>query len=157
MVPWMFNWHSVPTEQMTKRDAVPNGSFTGFTGSYFCRAGEGRFVRVLSSSARVVHSLRLFTPIRKAKAVQPASVSCPARPVPSKFGFIWTFEDKEARQHGEAWDALINDMFGYKHTLYPQHMIGAPSAFIISTGPPEPPTRSRGLHTHHVFLEVILS
>jgi hypothetical protein len=60
--------------------------------------------------------------------------------------------DQHANQRSEGWDALPEDRFKYKHTLYPQRMIGVFRDAIWYPNPPRPPSRSLGIHAAHIFL-----
>jgi hypothetical protein len=147
MVLWNSKWRSVPFEKQTKVKEISNFYHVPFPGSDVCRDRcKGSLPIPCCPPGRIT------TPIRRSKSRQHASVSILADSLSSQLDATWSSGDEdEDRRRDEAWDATVNGPFEYKHTLYPQRMIGTWPEYPGYGDSPEPPTRSRGLHTNHIL------
>jgi hypothetical protein len=119
--------------------------------SPLCGVRGNGAVRVLSASKGSPLSC-LVNPIRKPKAAQhslfPAASTAPL----SVSGVRNASLDEHADQGFGAWEAMVEERFNYKHTLYPKRMIGAFRDVVWYPDPLRPPSRCLGVHTAHVFL-----
>jgi hypothetical protein len=95
---------------------------------------------------------RLVNPIRNPKAAQDALFPVAFTAPFFKSGVRVASLDDRADQRFGAWEAMVEERFRYKHTLYPQRMMGAFQDVVWSSGPPVPPSRSLGIHAAHMFL-----
>jgi hypothetical protein len=119
-------------------------------------------LRCLSTSRS--HRRRVINPLETSKISQPSPLHLLAfagsRTSGSEFRRVSRWEvrctptKEELDQAREELDVFICNRPGlkYKHTLYPQRMMGVLRDPHYFQGEPVPPSRGLGIHTAHIFL-----
>jgi hypothetical protein len=163
MMPLNLERHSVARDPFTKSGIVIPTLIIGFSGSSLCNVRDVRSVRVQCKPVRS-HIQKVANPLGTPKPTQtsilPVSFVAASLASGGEIRPVTDWEgrnaptDEEIDQARELWDRKVHNSgpLEYRHTLYPQRMIGHVRHPFTKGGKPSPPRRGIGIHTAHIFL-----